>query len=377
MKILLVGEYSRLHNSLKEGLQALGHEVTLVSTGDQFKKFPSDILLRRRFNSGPAKKIKVGIHKISGADITSIDLKHQFFKHKERFQRFDVVQLINESPFSISAKEEKEIISFLRKNNKKLFLLSCGADYSSVKFAVDKKLRYSIFTPLFVGKISEKDFWPALKYLQPEFIDLHEFIFRAMDGVIASDMDYHLPLKGQEKYRGMIANPINTSILEFQPLSIDGKIRIFHGINRANYFKKGNDYFEAALEKIQKKYTSKVEIITVESLPYSEYISAYNAAHILLDQVFSYDQGYNALEAMAKGKVVFTGAEREFLEYYNLMEDEVCINALPDVEYLFHKLEELILDPEKLIAISKKARQFVEREHHYISIAEKYLEAWE
>ncbi|HLW33997.1 MAG TPA: hypothetical protein VKX40_17185, partial [Aequorivita sp.] len=103
MKILLVGEYSRLHNSLKEGLQALGHEVILASTGDHFKKFPSDILLKRRFNSGITKKFKVGIYKIFGIDITSIFLKKQFFSHKEKFKNFDVVQLINESPFSIAA----------------------------------------------------------------------------------------------------------------------------------------------------------------------------------------------------------------------------------------------------------------------------------
>ena len=37
MKILLVGEYSRLHNSLKEGLEKLGHDVTLVGKQDGFK----------------------------------------------------------------------------------------------------------------------------------------------------------------------------------------------------------------------------------------------------------------------------------------------------------------------------------------------------
>ena len=42
MKILLLGEYSRLHNSLKEGLVALGHEVIIVGCGDKFKKFPVD-----------------------------------------------------------------------------------------------------------------------------------------------------------------------------------------------------------------------------------------------------------------------------------------------------------------------------------------------
>ena len=43
MKILLIGEYSNLHNSLKQGLQKNGFEVTLLSTGDGFKNFDSDI----------------------------------------------------------------------------------------------------------------------------------------------------------------------------------------------------------------------------------------------------------------------------------------------------------------------------------------------
>lgn len=376
MKILLVGEYSRLHNSLKEGLEALGHQVTLISTGDQFKRFPSDILLTPRFNSGFPKKIKVGIYKTFGRNITSSNLVKQFLRNKNKLQDYDVVQLINESPFSMEPKYERKIISFLKKNNKKLFLLSCGADYSSVKFSFEKKFRYSIFSPFFDGKVSEKDFAPALKYLRPEFVSLHHYIFKEMEGVIASDLDYHIPLLEERKYLGLIPNPINTSILEATPISIDEKITIFHGINRANYFKKGNDYFEAALQKLEKKYGSKVKVISVENLPYVDYISAYNSAHILLDQVFSYDQGYNALEAMAKGKVVFTGAEKEFLEYYNLQQDEVCINALPDVEYLFQKLEALIQNPEKIASISKNARQFIEREHDYISIAKKYLEAW-
>ena len=46
----------------------------------------------------------------------------------------------------------------------------------------------------------------------------------------------------------------------------------------------------------------------------AEIEGAFDTAHILLDQVYAYDQGYNALEAMAKGKVVFTGAEKEWEE---------------------------------------------------------------
>ena len=46
MRILLIGEYSRFHNSLKEGLIALGHEVILVGTGDAFKNYPVDINIK-------------------------------------------------------------------------------------------------------------------------------------------------------------------------------------------------------------------------------------------------------------------------------------------------------------------------------------------
>ena len=124
------------------------------------------------------------------------------------------------------------------------------------------------------------------------------------------------------------------------------------------------------------KHINKIVIIEASNLPYNIYIERYNKAHIVLDQTYSYDQGYNALEAMAKGKVVFTGAEKEWRNYYNLEENTVCINALPNVDYLVSQLEKLILNPERIIAISKEAKAFIHREHNYTSIAKKYIETW-
>ena len=79
---------------------------------------------------------------------------------------------------------------------------------------------------------------------------------------------------------------------------------------------------------------------------------------------------------MAKGKEVFTGAETEFLNQYQLQKDEVCINALPDENEIAAKLSYLIEHPEKMIKISKNARNFIEKEHNYIVIAKKYLACW-
>ncbi len=375
MKILLVGEYSRLHNSLKEGLVALGHEVLLIGSGDHFKQFPVDFKLEKRFNKGFGKFLKLALYRVSGIDISGIDIKNQFFKNAHKFKGFDVVQLINESSFAASANSEKKIASYLKKHNKKLFLLSCGNDYASVRYAYDKKFRYSILDPYFNGKVSEKEFWHITKYLKPSYKKLHDYLYSIVNGVIASDLDYHIPLQGNKKYLGMIANPINIDKIEFIENRVEDKIIIFHGINRNNYYKKGNDIFEAALKIIIEKYGDKVEVLTVENLPYSEYIKIYNRAHILLDQVLCYDQGYNALEAMAKGKVVFTGAEQEFLDYYKL-EKTVVINAVPKSEKIAEDLEKLIVNPEKITEIGKNAREFVESEHNYKKVAGKYLEIW-
>lgn len=375
MKVLLVGEYSHLHNSLKDGLMALGHEVFIVGRKDGFKNFPVDFPIQKKWDSGLLKKAKVALYKLSGFDISSFFTYCQFLKFKKQCSGFDVVQLINENSFECQPYFEKKIISHLIKNNQKLYLLSCGYDYLNVKYCFENPDFKSV-VPLYLNnKIDKKTFGNVLKFRKKAFFKLHQFIYKNSHGIIASDFDYHLPLLGNSKYLGLIPNPINIDKLQFESLKIDDKIIIFHGINNDNYVKKGNDYFEKALEIIQEKYREKVEIITVRSVPYSEYINLYNHSHILLDQIYAYDQGYNALEAMAKGKVVFTGAETEFISHYNLSK-KVCINTIPNIDYLVNELSFLIENPDEIIAIGKRARAFIEEHHHYKKIAEKYILKW-
>ncbi len=375
MRILLVGEYSRLHNSLKEGLVSLGHQVTIIGNGDSFKKYPVDIYITHSFNNWFLKKIKAGIYKLFGVNLSAIEVYYKSKKVIEQLPEYDVVQLINELAFKTNSKYEIKLLKKLK--TKKLYLLSCGVDYYSVKFMMEGGFRYSIMTPYLDNTGNKKNYKFKLGQLSPEHKKLQEYIYENCNGIIASDMDYHLPLVGWNNYLGLIPNAINTEKIKYIEPIIHGKIKIFHGVNKAMQHKKGNAYFFEALEIIQKKYHDKVEIITTYSLPYKEYIKIYDSCHILLDQIYGYDQGYNALEAMAKGKVVFTGAEEEWLDYYKLEKDTIAINTLPDVNYLVEKLEWLILNPKKIIEISKNARNFIEEHHNYIDVANKYLKTWQ
>ena len=288
----------------------------------------------------------------------------------------DIVQLINERAFGTSPKLEKTLLEYIFKNNKKVFLLACGVDTVSIKYASEKKFRYSILSPYFKNKNLKGEFKHTNKYLNSNYLMLGEYVRDNVKGIISSDLDYHIPYENFNKYLGMIPNPINIDKLKKSEINKKNKILILHAINSKNKIKKGNEFFEKSLILIEEKYKNKIKIVKTIDRPYSEHIINVNECDILLDQVYAYDQGYNALEAMALGKVVFTGAEKEWVEFYNIKEDSVAINALPDISKIVEKLSWLIENPLQLKSISKNARKFIEEHHDYKNIANKYLKTW-
>ena len=377
MKILLIGEYSNLHNSLKQGLQKNGFEVTLLSTGDGFKNFDSDIPIKSTlFENKFLKLIAKLIDRLIGVSLNEIEIFIKAIFKINKLKGFDIVQLINERSFGTSPRLEKTILKYIFKNNKKVFLLACGVDTVSIKYASEKKFRYSILSPYFKNKNLKGEFKHTVKYLNSNYLMLGEYVRDNVKGIISSDLDYHIPYENFNKYLGMIPNPINIDKLKKCEINKKNKIFILHAINSKNKIKKGNEFFEKSLMLIEEKYKNKIKIVKTIDRPYSEHIINVNECDILLDQVYAYDQGYNALEAMALGKVVFTGAEKEWVEFYNIKEDSVAINALPDISKIVEKLSWLIENPMQLKSISKNARKFIEEHHDYKNIANKYLKTW-
>lgn len=377
MKILLLGEYSRLHNSLKEGLTALGHEVTIVGTGDNFKKFNTDYsIYPKLFNDyWFFIKFKNLIYKLTDYNLEETEKGYRFKKLLPKLKGFDHIQLINSDAIETQPKQALKLYKKLLKQNRQMSLLICGDDTPIIDYCLSGDLKYSILTPYLEKKVPASYFKYSLKYLKPNYKQLFEWVKDNSACLITSDLDYEVPMKAMGYKTHFIPNPINTDAITYNQPEINDRIVIFLGINRMSYIKKGINFFEEALTIIQEKYRDRLEIIVTENIPYNQYIKLYDRAHILLDQIYSYDQGYNALEAMAKGKVVFTGAEAEFTQQYNLTE-RVAINALPDAHSIVNELSYLIENPSEIKAISLRAKAFIEKKHNYIKIAEKYIEVW-
>lgn len=378
MKILLLGEYSNLHNSLKQALINMGHEVLIVGNADGFKKYQTDILIKSHLEDYLLLKLIARLFvRIFKINIFEIEIYLRAKKIVNKLQGFDVVQLINENSFKTSPFLEIKLLKQIFKNNNKVFLLSCGVDSVSVKHAMSKKLKYSILTPLFENASLKKKYKPILKYERENYLALAKFVQEYVNGIISSDLDYHIPYLSEKKYLGMIPNPINTKKIKYYGINKSKKISILHAINSSNKIKKGNRFFEEALKIIDEKFKYKISIITTYDIPYKEHLENLKKCDILLDMVYAYDQGFNALEAMAMGKIVFTGAEEEWLKLYNIKEDTVVINAVPNSMRIVKKLVWLIENPKMIKIISVNARKFIEKNHDFEKIATKYIKTWE
>lgn len=377
MRILLVGEFSRLHNSLKAGLVAAGHEVVLINNGDSFKNYPTDISIKATFFKSKLGRIPRQIwFRLFGFDLALLEHGLRFWWHLPKLEDFDVVQLINEKPIQTCPRLELYLLKKLFRYNKNVFLLSCGVDYSNMQHHWQQNERYSLLTPYFENKtLVSKQYDYMFEFLTPNHFKIHEYIYKHCKGVIAGDLDYVRPIQNNPKYLGLIPYPV---VLPENPKAetVADKVVIFLGVNSGNSFTKGIPLFEAALACLKEKYEGQISILQTTDVPYATYRSCYEKAHIILDQIYAFDQGYNALEAMAKGKVVFTGAETEFLNYYNLQPNEVAINALPNVEALVKELSFLIEHSEEIERISKNAIAFVEKVHDANKVAKMYVEKW-
>lgn len=364
MKILLIGEYSRVHWTLAEGLRTLGHDVTVASDGDGFKDYPRDIDLTR-----------------TGSGIMeTLSCVMSVFKKFRNFKGYDVVQLINPNFTTLNVRINQYLYKGLGKNNKKVFLGAFGDDSYWVRACMENKIfKYSEF---FVdGKSTGLEYNKKLTatWIGSQNEVSNKEMAASSDGIVACLYEYY---KSYEPYfpdkLRYIPLPINTESIEFAPiLSVPHKVNFFIGINKDRSEYKGTDIMERALIRLAARYPDDVVVTRVESVGYDEYKNLMSGAHVVLDQLYSYSPAMNALLAMAQGKVLVGGGEPEMYDLMGENANRPIINVYPTEDDVYKKLEYLVLNKESIPQLSKDGRRFVEDNHNYVDVARRYLSFWE
>lgn len=352
MKILLLGEFSALHKNLKDGLVELGHEVTIASSGDGFKKIDCDVSL-------PKSGMSI-FHKLK--------FRARFYKRMRTIKGFDVVQVINPFIFPMRLFPERHVIKLIKDRNSKLFLLGAGSDSYFWLFG-RKRLKYGPFDDfLKYDKKSAKDSRESSQYFS-----FNKYIADLSNGVIPIMYEYAVSYKDHKNMKPTIPIPINTNKIKYQPNIAKNKIIIFHGLNRYGF--KGTRHVEQAFEVLAKKYPNDLELVIDGQMPLDKYLELMGRTNVVIDQTNSYSCGVNGVYALAMGKIVMGGAEPESLTSLGVKESPV-INILPSKDDIVNKIELLLENQENFEQLGYESRAFAENVHGHIPVAEKYVKVW-
>lgn len=357
MKILLIGEYSNLHNTLAEGLRKLGHEVTVASNGDFWKNYPRDIDLKRHEGR-----------------FSSARLMAKIMASLPRFRGYDIVQLINPMFVELKARWNFLLYKYLRQHNRKVVLGAFGMDYYWVSTCVNEMpLRYSDFN---IGRELRTN-REAIKE-QADWIATPK---ERLNRIIAADCDAIVPCL-YEYWR--CYQPKFPNKTHFIPLPIrmpnhascrpkDGKLKLFIGINKERNAYKGTDIMLRAAKDMAAKHPNDIELVVAESVPFNEYKDLMEGSDAILDQLYSYTPSMNSLLAMSKGIIDIGGGEPENYEILNEKELRPIINVTPDYDSVCHAIERLIGNHDCIMQLKNDGQRYVARHHDYIKVAQQYI----
>ena len=301
-----------------------------------------------------------------------------------RLHGFDVVQLINPVFLPLKAERHFWIYKYLRKHNKKVVLGAMGDDYYYCYVnRMQKPMRYSDYNIGQEERVTDYAQWTYRDKVGTKKKDLCRMIAADCDAIVAGAYEYWLPYSRTEDKDShdrplgeklhYIPFPIGLAGDRQEAVTVEFPLKVFLGISRGRLEFKGTDIMLDVARRLEKEYPERIRLIVAEGVPYKEYEKMLYGCDVMLDQVYSYGPGMNALLAMSRGMIVVTGGEQEHYELLGENDCQPIVNVTPSYDDVYEKLKWLInLPAEKIADIKKDSREYVVRNHDCQKVAEQY-----
>ena len=364
MKILLLGEASFVHSTLRKGFGELGHKVTLVSAGCIWD-CPRDIDISRNMRWGKLSGLKV---------IWTI------LKNLNVFIGNDIVQMNDFHTIPLKLGWNELFFKFIKRFNKKV-VRGCWGDDSVVFDAQAQGILAYSDTHIGTNAINvEENKWRIEEQHLPEFVSCSRYVNSHADAFAACLYEYYV-YYNRDEYRSRLHYlPLPIEIPEAKDIRVKGAqwpIKVLVGIQKRRDFIKGASIIGNLVERIAEENPYKVEVIRVYDVPYSDYCKMLEEADVLVDQLYSYTPAMNSLAAMARGTVVIGGGEEEYYEFIGEKELRPIINVRPcQDEYNMNVLREALLTPGRISQLSRQSADFVRKHHDYMKVSKQYIEMY-
>ena len=387
MKILLIGEASFLHNTLKKGLVERGHRVTTMSDGNGWHDAPRDIDLRRNLRWG----------KFGGLWVV-----WQLLRHLPQLCGNDVVQIHNYQFVPLMYRWNTLLLRFLKLTNRCVVKGCFGDDPQIFRRQAQGVPAYS--DTYWSGQLQNTDqhcdriaevvehgaeaSWRKTTAMADALVPcLYEYWLDYNEPPYAAKLHYiPLPTECEEMVRWcdgeMVkcvgndtpSHPNDSQLPTNLTTSPSHHLTILIGLQPKRDFMKGAMKIAMFVEEVARRHPGKVQIKYVEGVPYDEYMRLLAEADVLVDQLYSYTPSMNSLAAMARGTVVIGGGEEEYYEFIGEDTLRPIINVRPDVpdEENITAIERALFTDGMLERMAQESIQFVHKYHDYRHVAEQY-----
>jgi len=389
MKILLIGEASFLHNTLKKGLVERGHRVTTMSDGNGWHDAPRDIDLRRDGRWG----------KLGGLRVV-----WQLLCHLPQLCGNDVVQIHNYQFVPLMYRWNTLLLRFLKLTNRRVVKGCFGDDPQIFRRQAQGVPAYS--DTYWSGQLQNADqhrdriaevvehgaeaSWRKTTHMADALVAcLYEYWLDYNEPPYAAKLHYiPLPIECEEMLRWcdgeMVKCVGNDTLSPSHPndsqlptnltTSPPHPLTLLIGLQPKRDFMKGAMKIAAFVEEVARRHPGKVQIKYVEGVPYDEYMHLLAEADVLVDQLYSYTPSMNSLAAMARGTVVIGGGEEEYYEFIGEKKLRPIINVRPDVpdEENITAIERALFTDGMLERMAQESIQFVHKYHDYRLVAKQY-----
>lgn len=400
MKILLIGEASFLHNTLKKGLVEHGHRVLTMSDGNGWHDAPRDINLRRDGRWG----------KLGGLWVV-----WQLLRHLPQLCGNDVVQIHNYQFVPLMYRWNTLLLRFLKLTNRCVVKGCFGDDPQIFRRQAQGVPAYS--DTFWSGQLQNADqhrdriaevvehgaeaSWRKTTAMADALVPcLYEYWLDYNEPPYAAKLHYiPLPIEcgeysvslsmecGEDATTNLNTSPSLLSTLNSQLSTLNSQLStlnsqlapshpltILIGLQPKRDFMKGAMKIATFVEEVARRHPGKVQIKYVEGVPYDEYMHLLAEADVLVDQLYSYTPSMNSLAAMARGTVVIGGGEEEYYEFIGEDTLRPIINVRPDVsdEENIAAIERALFTDGTLERMAQESIQFVHKYHDYRHVAEQY-----
>lgn len=387
MKILLIGEASFLHNTLKKGLVERGHRVTTMSDGNGWHDAPRDIDLRRDGRWG----------KLGGLWVV-----WQLLRHLPQLCGNDVVQIHNYQFVPLMYRWNTLLLRFLKLTNRCVVKGCFGDDPQIFRRQAQGVPAYS--DTFWSGQLQNTDqhrdriaevvehgaeaSWRKTTAIADALVPcLYEYWLDYNEPPYAAKLHYiPLPIECEKMVRWcdgeMVkcvgndapSHPNDSQLPTNLTTSPSHHLTILIGLQPKRDFMKGAMKIATFVEEVARRHPGKVQIKYVEGVPYDEYMRLLAEADVLVDQLYSYTPSMNSLAAMARGTVVIGGGEEEYYEFIGEDTLRPIINVRPDVpdEENIATIERALFTDGTLERMAQESIQFVHKYHDYRHVAEQY-----